>query len=80
MLHLYELKHVWSVRMQKSIILIRYMYDMSPISPIYVPLYISMITKYLYVILILNYFISIYKYMVFYIYIYIYIIVIHCYI
>ena len=49
------------------------MYDMSPISPIYVPLYISMIPKYLYD---LNHFISIYKYMVF----YIYIIVINCYI
>ena len=40
------------------------MYDMSPISPIYVPLYISMIPKYLYD---FNYVISIYKYMVFYI-------------
>ena len=36
-----------------------------------------MIPKYLYD---FNYFISIYKYMVFYRYIYIYIIVIHCYI
>ena len=49
------------------------MYDIIPISPIYVPLYISMISKYLYY---LNYFISIYKYIVF----HIYIIVIHCYI
>ena len=42
---------------------------------VYPYIYISMIPKYLYDI---NYFISIYKYIVF--YIYIYIIVIHCYI
>ena len=42
------------------------MYDMSLYYVnIYVPLYISMIPKYLYD---LNYFISIYKYIVFYIY------------
>ena len=44
------------------------MYDMSPI---YVSLYISMIPKYLYD---LDYFINIYKYMIF----YICIMVIHC--
>ena len=48
----------------RSIIL--YLFVTCMICPLYKPLYISMIPKYLYD---LNYFISIYKYIVFYMYI-----------